>query len=66
LPPLEETIAARAKGNQACGQGGVLLLQKSAEAKPIDTRAAELSGSSKKNIQRAKPIVQNGIPARNF
>ena len=25
-------------------------------------RAAELSGSSKKNIQRAKPIVQSGIP----
>ena len=25
-------------------------------------RAAELSGSSKRNIQRAKPIVQSGIP----
>lgn len=25
-------------------------------------RAAELSGSSRRNIQRAKPIVQNGIP----
>jgi len=25
-------------------------------------RAAELSGSSRKNIERAKPIVQNGIP----
>lgn len=26
------------------------------------TRAAELSGSSRKNIERAKPIVQSGIP----
>ena len=34
-------------------------------SKPAITieRAAELSGSSKRNIQRAKPIVTTGIPA---
>lgn len=45
------------------GQGGKLNAPMGT-LKPAITieRAAELSGSSKRNIQRAKPIVQTGIP----
>ena len=35
---LEPLMRKLAKENQKGGQGGVLLQQKSAEAKPIDTR----------------------------
>jgi hypothetical protein len=49
---LEEAIAGRAKANQHGGQGGVLLKQNSAEAKPIETREeiAKLAGVSRDTV----------------
>ena len=47
--------------NQACGQGGVLLLQNSAKAfAPINTRAevAKIAGVSHDTIARVEKIVQ--------
>lgn len=54
-------IAAKAKKNQACGQGGVLLLENSPKAfAPINTRAevAKIAGVSDNTIARIEKIVQ--------
>ena len=59
-------IAAKAKKNQACGQGGVLLLQNSAKAsEKVDTRAelAKIAGVSHDTIARVEKIVQKA-PAK--
>ena len=50
-------IAAKARENQACGQGGVLLLENSPKAfDPIDTRAeiAKIAGVSHDTIARGE------------
>ena len=54
-------IAAKARENQACGQGGVLLLENSPKAfAPINTRAevAKIAGVSDNTIARVEKIVQ--------
>ena len=59
-------IAAKARENQACGQGGVLLLQNSAKAsEKVDTRAelAKIAGVSHDTIARVEKIVQKA-PAK--
>ena len=58
--------AAKARENQACGQGGVLLSQNSVKAfAPIDTRAelAKIAGVSDNTIARVEKIVQKA-PAK--
>lgn len=62
---LKSFFAEKAKEKQACGQGGVLLLQKSAEAiKPIDTRAelAQIAGVSHDTIAKVEKIEQKAAP----
>ena len=54
-------IAAKAKKNQACGQGGVLLCQNSDKAsEKIDTKKelAKIAGVSHDTIARVEKIVQ--------
>ena len=54
-------IAAKAKENQACGQGGVLLSQNSVKAsEKIDTQKelAKIAGVSHDTIARVEKIVQ--------
>lgn len=57
---LEETIAARAKQRQKCGQGGILLPQKSAEAKQEETReqVATIAGVSRDTVAKVKKIKE--------
>ena len=55
---LKPVIAERAKENQRGGQGGVLLSQKSVEAKPIDTQKeiAAAAGVSHDTIAKVEKI----------
>ena len=58
---LEPLISAKAKGRQACGQGGVLLCQNSDKAKDkIDTKKelAKIAGVSHDTIVRVKKIEE--------
>jgi 16S rRNA G966 N2-methylase RsmD len=62
---LEETIAARNKDRKRCGQGGVLLPQKSSEAKS-ETRvevakAANVSHDTVAKVKRIEAAVSEGI-----
>ena len=60
-------IAAKAKKNQACGQGGVLLLQNSAKAsEKVDTRAelAKIAGVSHDTIARVHESGRCTLPFR--
>ena len=59
---LKPLIAKKAKENQRGGQGGVLLSQKSAEAKPIDTRKelASIAGVSHDTIHKVETIENSG------
>jgi SepF-like predicted cell division protein (DUF552 family) len=56
---LKQTIYRQAKGNQACGQGGVLLPQKPVEAK-IDTQKelARIAGVSHDTIHKVEVIEE--------
>lgn len=58
----KEKIAARAKGNQRCGQGGILLSQNSAKA--IDTRAeiANIAGISHDTMSKIERIEREAPP----
>ena len=51
------------RGNQTTG--GKSSMETLPNAITID-RAAELSGSTPASIKRAKPIVQSGIPGRDW
>jgi hypothetical protein len=58
-------VGARMANLRKGGVGGATVSDRTmGQSPPAITieRAAELSGSSSKNIQRAKPIVQKGIP----
>ena len=60
-------IAAKARENQACGQGGVLLLQNSAKAsEKVDTRAelAKIAGVSHDTIARVHESGRCTLPFR--
>jgi hypothetical protein len=62
-------IAAKARENQACGQGGVLLLENSPKAfAPIDTRAevAKIAGVSDNTIARVHESGRCTLPFRTF
>jgi len=62
-------IAAKARENQACGQGGVLLLQNSAKAsEKVDTRAelAKIAGVSHDTIARVHESGRCTLPFRTF
>jgi N6-adenosine-specific RNA methylase IME4 len=61
---LEPLVAARAKVNQKCGQGGILLKQKSAEAKPVETRReiAAAANVSHDTIAKVKVIEARATP----
>ena len=56
---LEPYVEEKARANQRCGQGGVLLSQKSAEANPIETRKeiAKQAGVSHNTIDKVKKIL---------
>jgi hypothetical protein len=60
---LEETIATRAKGNQV-RKPADSVLQKSAEQKPIDTRAelATIAGVSHDTVAKVKKIEAKAAP----
>lgn len=53
---LEPLIAAKAKANQACGQGGVLLPQKSAEAVETRKEIAKAANVSHDTVAKVKII----------
>ena len=57
---LEPLYAAEARRRQSCGQGGVLLLQNSAKAKPLhtDERLAKVAGVSRDTIRKVK-VIEN-------
>ncbi len=58
---MKPLISKKAKENQACGRGGVLLSQNSAKAsEKVDTRAelAKIAGVSHDTIARIEKIVQ--------
>jgi len=54
-------LRAKAKEKQACGQGGVLLPQISAEAKPTETRKelAKIAGVSHDTVSKAKAVLES-------
>lgn len=60
---LKPVIAEKAKENQRGGQGGILLSQKSVEAKPIDTQKelAVVAGLSHDTIAKVEKI-ENEAP----
>jgi len=62
---LKPVIAEKAKENQRGGQGGVLLSQKSVEAKPVDTQKelAKAAGVSHDTISKVEKIEQHAAPA---
>ena len=61
---LKPVIAERAKENQRGGQGGVLLSQKSVEAKPVDTQReiARAAGVSHDTIAKVEKIEAVATP----
>ena len=62
-------IAAKAKENQACGQGGVLLSQNSVKAsEKVDTRAelAKIAGVSHDTLARVHGSGRCTLPFRTF
>lgn len=61
---LKPVIAEKAKENQRGGQGGVLLSQKSVEAKPVDTQKeiAKAAGVSHDTIAKVEKIERQAAP----
>lgn len=59
---LEPMLRAKAKEQQACGQGGVLLVKNSAQAKPTKTREelAKIAGVSHDTVSKAKAVLESG------
>jgi hypothetical protein len=63
----KDSIAAKAKAYQACGQGGVLLLPKSAKARePMNTRqeiadAAGVSGDTVSKVEQIQKAHSEGL-----
>ncbi len=59
---LKPLIAARAKENQQGGQGGILLSQKSDEAKGLrtDEEVAKHAGVSRDTICRVEAVKKEG------
>jgi N6-adenosine-specific RNA methylase IME4 len=64
---LRPLLEARAKKNQACGQGGILLCQKSDKASSIDTNKeiAKIVGCSKDTVAKKKKIREKASPEIN-
>ena len=61
---LKPVIAEKAKENQRGGQGGILLSQKSVEAKPVDTQKelAKAAGVSHDTIAKVEKIERQAAP----
>jgi N6-adenosine-specific RNA methylase IME4 len=61
---LKPVIAEKAKENQRGGQGGILLSQKSVEAKPVDTQKeiAKAAGVSHDTIAKVEKIEAHATP----
>lgn len=61
---LKPVISEKAKENQRGGQGGILLSQKSVEAKPVDTQKelAKAAGVSHDTIAKVEKIERQAAP----